>query len=554
MNDEARFLLLRSSKAEELFAKHFLNIELAPYQVFIVKLMRGAFRTEAEARQFITDNELEWMYETGNIRFSVRKDGTLSPNNEILLPASFGKTTLVQLFCDMEACDNPNARNQMIFKNLQEAHDCSNKVRQDLTMPKMVELFGDPVPKDGVWSQDRFSMAQRTWGDIRNNFEWFGTNSDAALGKRSDRVISDDCETPDTARTIDACTKLIEWFDTGPMTSPRPLWTKDRYGRVQIPKSIDWPQRLYWGHTNLGTIFHPRGFHAYLAGNPNYNYVRLSCYRDKRKTESLDDRMMTADELDAKKRGNTIAFMRRYENVALDPAEMNFQEVWIRGGTHLAESGKRITYDGCLDFDRSYEEVEPGWLLYMGYDPATGSRTRFAAHSAFVVIGAKDDNIYVVDYLKEQMDYSRQVDYLLDGNPAYGIQGFMAKYSLTQTVIEKNNHGMMFTGDDRVRPHLSDHGGIIHPSYTGENKLDPETGVPTLGPLVEAGRLRIPYKTPADQNKSETLITDMLEFHPKRDKRDLVMALWLATIPARQSKDKYRSWVAPGGKAKVYRG
>lgn len=545
---QMRFLLLRSSKAEELFARYFLNIELSPYQVFIVKLMRGCFLTEADARQFIADNDLEFMYDTGNIRFASDTHGRLFPNNEILLPAGHGKTTLVRLFCDMEACDNPNSRNQLIFKNLHEGHATSSVVRQDLTMPKMVELFGDPVPRDGAWSNDRFSLAQRTWGDVRDNFEFYGTNSDAALGKRSDRVTSDDCETPETARTVDACQKLIEWFDTGPMTSAKPLWTKDAYGRVNIPKALDWPERLYWGHTNLGTIFHPAGLHATLANNPTYNYVRLDCFRDRKQTIPLDYRMMSIDELEAKRRGNLLAFNRRYRNIAVDPREMSFQEVWLRGGDAMTESGKRIHYDGCLDEGRSYGEYDDTWTLYMGYDPATGSKTRFAAYSAFVVVGQPPDSekIYVVDFLKDQIDYSRQIDYLLEGNPDYGIEGFLKKYPISLCTLEKNNHGMMFTGDDRVRPWIDR--GIIVPSYTGNNKLEPETGIPALGPLVEHGNLRIPYKDAADKNKSEILLVDMLEFHPVRNKCDLVMALWLATIPARQPKNQYRSFFGPGGR------
>ena len=34
----------------------------------------------------------------------------------------------------------------------------------------------------------------------------------------------------------------------------------------------------------------------------------------------------------------------------------------------------------------------------------------------------------------------------------------------------------------------------------------------------------------------------MVEFHPMRDKRDLVMALWLATIPVREQRNHLRSW------------
>ena len=543
---QAKFLLLRSSKAEVLYARYFLNLDLAPYQVFLVKLARGCFRTEGEARKFIEDEGLEWLYDTGNIRFATTAAGLLYPNNEILLPGSFGKTTIVRLILDMEAHDNPNSRTQTIFKNLAEAHSMSGAVRQDLVNPKAIELFGDPVPKDGSWSNDRFSLAQRVWGDIRDNFEFYGTNSDAPLGKRSDWVLSDDVETPDTARTVDACEKLIEWFSTGPMTSAKPLWIKDKHGRIQIPKKLDWPSRIYWGHTNWGTIFHPRGLHAYLANHPNYNFVRLDCYRDRQQKQSLDDRMLTAEELKDKARGGILIFNHRYRNIAMDPAEMSFQEHWIRGGESRTESGKRVVYPGCLDKTYSYGVHQPDWQLYLGFDPATGSTTRFAAFSAYVLCGVpphdpqEDPEVYLVDYLKVQTDYSRQTDILLTGNPQLGIEGFIGKYDLTQVTLEKNNHGMMFTGDDRVRPYIE--AGLIKPSYTGMQKLDPVVGVPAMAGLVESGRLHLPYATPGDEEKTESFIVDMVEFHPMRDKRDLVMALWLATIPVREQRNNLRSW------------
>jgi len=132
------------------------------------------------------------------------------------------------------------------------------------------------------------------------------------------------------------------------------------------------------------------------------------------------------------------------------------------------------------------------------------------------------------------------LDILLNGNKEYGLKGFIEMYNLTCITLEKNNHGMMAVGDDRVMPYIKS--GLIRPSYTGNNKLDLEVGVPAMAPMVENGHFHIPYATAADEEKSELFITDMVEFHPKRDKRDLVMALWLATIPVRELKRPYKAW------------
>lgn len=550
---QARFLLLRSSKAEILYARYFLNIDLSPYQVFIVKLLRGVYKTEAQARQDIEDLGIQWVYDTGRVRFAADEKGILYPNNEIMLPGGFGKTSLLQLVLDMEAHDNPNCRNQLVFKNITEAHSMADAVRQDLQNSKAVELFGEPVPKDGTWSNERFNVAWRQWGDIRANFEFFSLGGDY-VGKRCDKGYSDDCETDKTARTTDACESMIASFNNGPFTHPKPIWVKDKQGRVQIPKKLDWPDRLYWGWSNLGTIFHPRGLHARCENDPTFNTVVFDCFRDSRQTQSLDDRMMTTEELHAKRRSlGVLSFNKRYRNLAVDPAEMHFHEESLRGGDVIAESGERVHYDGCLDREYSYGEYADDWTLYMGFDPATGSKTRFAAFSAYVVIGVPNHDpqvepeCYLIDYLKIQTDYSRQLDYLLDGNPQLGIEGFMNKYTFRRITLEKNNHGMMAVGDDRVKPYITN--GLIQPSYTGVQKLDPLVGVPAMAPMVENGKFHLPYKTGTDQERSETFIVDMVEFHPIRDKRDLVMALWLATIPIREGRKQPQTWRS----RKVYR-
>jgi len=550
---QARFLLLRSSKAEILYARYFLNIDLSPYQVFIVKLLRGVYKTEAQARQDIEDLGIQWVYDTGRVRFAADEKGILYPNNEIMLPGGFGKTTLLQLVLDMEAHDNPNCRNQLVFKNITEAHSMADAVRQDLQNSKAVELFGDPVPKDGTWSNERFNVAWRQWGDIRANFEFFSLGGDY-VGKRCDKGYSDDCETDKTARTTDACESMIASFNNGPFTHPKPIWVKDKQGRVQIPKKLDWPDRLYWGWSNLGTIFHPRGLHARCENDPTFNTVVFDCFRDRRQTQSLDDRMMTSEELHAKRRSlGVLSFNKRYRNLAVDPAEMHFHEESLRGGDVIAESGERVHYDGCLDREYSYGEYADDWTLYMGFDPATGSKTRFAAFSAYVVVGVPpfdpqaEPECFLVDYLKIQTVYSRQLDYLLDGNPQLGIEGFMNKYTFRRITLEKNNHGMMAVGDDRVKPYITN--GLIQPSYTGVQKLDPLVGVPAMAPMVENGKFHLPYKTGTDQERSETFIVDMVEFHPIRDKRDLVMALWLATIPIREARRQPQTWHS----GKVYR-
>ena len=559
-DDLYRYLLLDAPDAEEFFCKEMFDLTLEPYQSLMMKLIRGRLKTEDDLAEFFRTHDIDYVIQSDTISFSpgsYLRFVPHSPYAEIMAPGGMGKTTVLNLALAMEACDNPNSRNQCIFKNAREGYACSGSVRNLLRQRKVVEVFGrfEPTDRSKQWSREAFSVEQRQISDLRANFEFYGVNSDDALGKRSDKVYIDDAETTDTARTQDACDKIIEWVNTGPMTSPRPLWAKDSHGKALIPQKLSWSNTAsYWGLVNLGTIFHPRGLHAKFQNDPRFTVLRLDCYRDKECTQSINPKMMSVEDLEKERRSiGTLVFNKRYRNIAYDPAEMAFQEVWLKGGIDYS-SGREVKFPGCLDPEHEMGWYDPEWDLYLGFDPATGSTSRFAAYSAYVVIGVdrkhRDNLVHVVDVLKVQVEHSRQLDYLLDGNPDYGIEGFFSKYPLKMGTVEKNNHGWMLLGDDRTAPYCQK--GLISPSFTeGRNKLDPVQGVFGMAGMVEDGRLRIPYaQVPTTQEKAFLLIDDMVQF-PKV-KSDLVMALWLAQIPANKDST-YRSWFTKGGRGKFVR-
>jgi hypothetical protein len=557
LDDESqyKFLLLDSEYAEELFAKHYLDLELDPYQVFSVKLLRGRFHTDEEVYRFIADNDMDWMFDNGWIHHG-GNDGISPyyweyPNVLILWPAGFGKTTIVstRLIPVMEICDNPNARTQYIGKNETEAFSFSTNIRRELQNPRLVKDFGDFHPKDKnvPWSNQAFSVEQRQWRDVRENFEFFGTNSHAELGKRSDRVLIDDVETPDTARTPDMREKLLEWMRIGPFTSARPIWNRDKMGRVKRPKEVSWSRTArYWNTGIVGTIFHPEALYSMVMRDPTFTCVKFSCYKDKKRTISLSDKMLNAKQLDQQLLSiGPLAFKKRYENIAYNEEEMAFREAWVRG-TEEEANGVRIRHKGCLDEQRSFGDVDPAWELHIGFDPASGSKSRWSAYAAYVLLGMdphdESRNIYLVDYLKLQDNFDRMLDNLLEGNTAYGIEGFYKKYDYKVGVVEKNAFGKWIVDNDRMKPFVDK--GIIRPHYTGTNKTDPEAGVFAMGQMIQDGRFRIPYKESSDKVKAENFVGELL-MYPKGT-CDLVMAMWLATQHMMLDKAKYAFHPSPG--------
>lgn len=559
--EQFRYLILESPYSEDLFAKRYFDLELEPYEIFSMKLLMGRFHTEAEIYKFIEEHGLEFIYETGSIShggepgispayFSV-------PSVLVLWPAGFGKTTVVDnIIPVMSACDNPNARLQFILKDKSEANSVSTGIRQRLEQPDIVADFGEFKPDDKVvpWSYDRFSVRQRQWRDKEENFSFYGCNSTAETGKRSDHVYIDDIELADTVRTVEERAKTLEWVGNGPLTSARPMWPKDGNGKVLIPSGIRWSKvSRYWGTGVVGTIFHPQGLYAMLMRNPNFTSVRISCWRDREKTKSLSDKMMSAKELDAKRKEiGYLSFMKRFENIAYNESEMAFRESWVRGGEELY-GGEVIQHPGCIDRDISFGEVPDGWDTYLGFDPASGSRSKWSAEAAYVVLAVdpnKDDpDLYLVDYDLVQDNFDRMLDRLLVGNLSYGIKGFYDIYNYRLGVVEKNGFGKWMVNNDRIAPYIR--AGTIVESWTGENKADPEAGVFSMGRLVQDGRFHIPYQKPSDRERAEEYIGHLL-MYPKGT-CDLVMATWLAQLKIRRNHTEHRSWFVAGGSGKYYR-
>jgi hypothetical protein len=553
LDDEAqyKYLLLDSMYAEDLFSKHYLDLELDPYQIMSLKFLRGRFHNEEEVYSFISEFEMDWMFENGYIRHGnnpgISPFYWEKPNVLILWPAGFGKTTIVstRVLPVMEICDNANSRSQYIGKNETEAFSFSTNIRRELLSPRLIKDFGDFKPKDKAvpWANQAFSVEQRQWRDVRENFEFFGTNSHAELGKRSDRVLLDDVETPDTARTPDMRDKLLEWIRIGPLTSARPLWNRDKLGKVMFPKWLDWSNTArYWGTGVVGTIFHPEGLYAMLMRDPTFTCIKFDCYKDKKQTISLSDKMLNVHDLERERRSiGVLAFNKRYRNIAYNEEEMAFREAWIRGQEEEI-NGTRIQHVGCLDEERSFGDTDDKWTIHIGFDPASGSKSRWSAYSAYVVLGydpeEDDKSVYLIDYLKLQDNFDRMLDNLLDGNQSYNIEGFYTKYNYKKGIVEKNAFGKWLVNNDRVQPWI-DSQTIVEHITTGQSKNDPEAGVYSMGAMIQDGRFRIPYKESSDKEKAEQFISELL-LYPKGT-CDLVMAMWLATQHMRLNQNKYRS-------------
>lgn len=154
----------------------------------------------------------------------------------------------------------------------------------------------------------------------------------------------------------------------------------------------------------------------------------------------------------------------------------------------------------------------------MGFDPAAG-QSKGTSESALVVLQACSicQRRYVVDYWHKRQSPEQHPD---------TIAGFASRYKPHRVRIEINAYQKALARDPRLRDASLEHRFIIDEFFTGEDKVDPELGIPLLSRHMEQGRFSVPYQTIQDRHKAEALLTQLVRY--PSEPNDVVMALWLA--------------------------
>lgn len=118
------------------------------------------------------------------------------------------------------------------------------------------------------------------------------------------------------------------------------------------------------------------------------------------------------------------------------------------------------------------------------------------------------------------------------------IHDFTERYNISEWRIEKNGFQQFLTQDEPLRLYLNNRGCILREHHTGANKWDADFGIQSMETLfVDAadGNALIEFPNPARGGATGTLIEQLVAWAPKtKGKTDLVMALWIAELKARE--------------------
>ena len=458
-------------------------------------------------------------------------------------PAGFGKSTNMSYGYPLwHVARNGNVRIMQIGKTTEEMDSYGLLTRN--TMEKNERLiawygaFRELTPERRrlqPWSSTGVNVAQRQIYDPHNTIEWFGSNSDAALGHRCDIIIIDDVVTPDTAGTPERRKKLEyrmrEQWQTAPQYRFKISTKLSDYpvhdpisgnfaGFLQVPRTVDWPHGIeYEKIIVVGTVFHYQDLYHVLERDKSFHFIRKDCFVTKPdgSLDSLWPGRWSLEKLEQERisQGN-LPFNRRYRNICISEDDLAFRPEDI---------------ERCLDSRRLIGDYDPAWRRILSLDPASGNASRFSAYPAFTLWGYDPDDPerkrHLIDLVcRRDMGYHAMLETATDLRRRYGYDLF---------VIEKNAFGAWLM--DSADPHIKEleaAGVRLVGHYTGGNKRDPEWGVKSLDSFLRNGLYSIPYGDEYSQLAVAPWIEQMQMF--PQGYQDLAMSTWFADLQMRAPK------------------
>lgn len=459
-----------------LFGAHYLNLEMQSFHVDMATKMRDK---------------------------SIKR-------GLVLAPADHGKSTICSnLVPIMEIAEDRNIRIAIISAAATLSETLGRGILGHLAAnQRLIENFGGFFSPNNKWTTTEAIVTGRD-PKIRTQRDatlLLGGAGATWFGRRADLIICDDMITLDNAATPELRAKMRQWFFEAVVNMLEPD------GRLWV----------------VGTVQHHADLYAELKQKPEYTIIHYDSVLDEAEQKTLWPSKWPWDALMARKEEiGTIAFDKRYRNIARDESQMVFQEDWLTGETHPTR---------CYDFDHVIGEPDPSWVLAQFVDPAIG-KSSASKYFAKIVVGWEKAarRLHVVDVVRKRLSQPEQEKLIVADHHRYGC---------VATIIEANAYqaGLAQGVQERAREEGFPITVLQH--QTGKNKIEPMVGVlQLLPPLVENGMWKLPRGNPQSVRLTN-LIKDELLPYPQGLTTDLVMTMWFAAL----------YFAAPKSEAKVSTG
>jgi len=275
----------------------------------------------------------------------------------------------------------------------------------------------------------------------------------------------------------------------------------------------------------VGTAQSRTDFYHQALESGNYVGTKLAAILNEDTGEVLwPDRYTLYDLMEIRRKVGTLSFSKEYLNEPLNDNTTIFP-------TSLFESGK----DHQLSYQSSYTGSNP---VYMGVDFSVPGNSDGDWTVVFVLEHDPILKAYrVLNYWRERPESTqRQI---------HQIELWVNLYKVTLGYLEDNLFQGIYASIFKQKSTLPLSGHTV----THSGKTSVQTGVVSFRPLLENGATIFPYKTPADQLKTDMIITEFNGVTQRRGKigneshhDDIVMAFWHALSAARAGTKFSVSW------------
>jgi len=488
------------------------------------------------------------------------------------LPGGHGKTTTLLHWMVYVMCREPQISFIYCEKSEPAASQRARALMDILEFnEKLVHDFGEF--KSRWWSANAITIKQRPIISQWPTVAFFGAQSKAVLGSRTNIMIVDDPVTADNSSSELERTRLRDWYSQAAATCPYPLPLKNE----------QYLRKLFL----VGTTFHMDDLYHTVQNTGMYKHLWLKAvdmktgetlsprftYRTRKELEaSADSNQADAELLEKVKQGKVIslldfrnghgtrAFMRRYQNEVQDDSMAKFPNIWFTGGE--GEWAPPGGYPGCIEdgerhLGRSLGErpdTKGTLTCVTGVDPAAGTKGAYTVRFACVSLGcdiANDPNtVYLLDLdfgqqpmVSDNASKESQMDVVLQHVKNFG----------GRVILEVNNVQGVWA--QALRQEASRRGTDItitghHTSHS--KKVDPQQGIEAMAAMIENGHLRLPYKMPTDRRKVDELIEEFVYWgvYPTDD---ILMAFWFAWRALERIKRNRRTTPPPRREIPAYR-
>lgn len=442
------------------------------------------------------------------------------PRLLLLEPAAHGKTTHVGKHYPLwTMCWQPRCAIVFGSKNQSDAEARLSAIKAEMEgNEELVETFG-PFKGD-IWRDDMINLAGHDPRVKDPSCVVIGSTS-SIYGKRATHFLGDDMVTNlNSGPHVEESTrsKVSQEFHQGIAKINYP-------GRALVIRMVNTVVDQRDLVHELGDLNNHAQNDTVWDSSKRFHVIRRPALDEQKDPpEALWPEKLSVEELMQQKSEDLLSFLKRMQNLCLDPKMMNFQRMWFDGDPGNPD------IPGCLDHNRSYREMPQregvGFTIAGGYDPnpGTSESSKYCAYAevAFDRKAPDPRTYWVTDLARFRETLPQQEAFCCD-------------------MVEHRNLAILHIEDNAANQWLLQLPRLVGLKLSGhriegfntnvKTKFDPDTGVPAMAGMIRGGKYRFPYKTPRDREMTEWIIGEFLAY-PQGATTDLIMALWFAFLAA----------------------